>query len=264
MKIQAIILDWAGTAIDFGSHAPVAAIQEAFDAHGVAVSGAEARVHMGLPKRDHIRATCAMPEVAARWRQRHGSVPDEAAVEKVYAAFVPRQVACLEQHSAVIPGVAEAVERFRARGIRIGSTTGYTRAMLDVLIERAAAQGYRPDAAVTPEEVSAGRPAPFMCFENAIRLAVYPLRACVKIGDTPSDIEEGRNAGMWTVGITSTGNEVGLSEREWNGLSADERAGVEERARQRLRAAGADFIASSVAECDPILDEIERRLSAGR
>jgi phosphonoacetaldehyde hydrolase len=263
MKIQAIVMDWAGTTIDFGSQAPVAAIRQVFEAQGVPVSSEEARAYMGLPKRDHIRATCAMPAVAARWKARHGGEADERAVEALYAEFIPRQISCLEDHSELIPGVAEAVARFRARGIRIGSTTGYTRAMLDVLMERAAAQGYRPDAAVTPEDVGAGRPAPFMCFENAIRLRVYPLRACVKIGDTPSDIDEGRNAGMWTIGITATGNEAGLTRQEWEAMPGPARAAAEARAKERLLAAGADFIAASVADCDPILDEIERRLSAG-
>lgn len=259
MKIKAIILDWAGTAVDYGSRAPVAVLEEVFAEHGVPLTRGEARAYMGLPKLDHIRSTLALPAVRERWTQQHGNVPDEPVAQQLYTEFIPRQLRCLESYSDVIPGVVEAVERFRARGIRIGSTTGYTRAMLNILIEKAARQGYRPDASVVPDEAGAGRPAPYMCYLNAVHLQVFPLSACVKIGDTPSDIEEGRNAGMWTIGIAKTGNETGLTESEWNALPAPQREVLLAGARERLSAA--DFVVDSVADCDDVLDRIESRLA---
>ena len=261
MKIQAIVLDWAGTTVDYGSRAPVAVLLEVMQSHDVPLTLDEARTYMGLPKLDHIRATCALPSVRQRWIARHGAAPDEAAVQRLYADFIPRQLACLEDYSGVIPGVVEAAGRFRERGIRIGSSTGYTRPMLDVVIDCAARQGYRPDASVVPDEAGEGRPAPYMCFLNAMKLRVYPLSACVKIGDTPSDIAEGRNAGMWTIGIALTGNEVGLTPDEFAALSREERETRLRSARDRLLAAGADFVADGVADCDPLLDEIERRMA---
>ncbi len=220
MKIQAVIFDWAGTTVDFGSRAPVEAIREAFTSFGVPLSAEEARAHMGLPKLEHIRATCAHSAVAARWAARYGAPPDNAQVERIYSSFLPLQLASIEKYSRAIPGVVSLAARLRARGVRIGSTTGYTRAMLDLAMKHAACDGYAPDASVTPEEAGLGRPAPLMCYLNAVRLRVYPLEACVKIGDTPSDIDEGRNAGMWTIGVAVTGNDVGLSEQEWSALGA--------------------------------------------
>ncbi len=261
MKIQAIVLDWAGTTVDYGSRAPVAALLDVMRSHGVPLTLEEARTYMGLPKLDHIRATCALPSVRQRWIERYGTAPDEPAVQRLYADFIPRQLACLENYSGVIPGVAEAIERFRRRGIRIGSSTGYTRPMLDVVIDLAARQGYRPDASVVPDEAGEGRPAPYMCYLNAVKLRVYPLSACVKIGDTPSDIAEGRNADMWTIGIALTGNEVGLTPDEYAALSREERETKLQAARERLLAAGADFVADRVADCDSPLDEIERRMA---
>src|SRR5262249_5030836 len=135
---------------------------------------------------------------------------------------IPRQLACLERHSDVIAGVPETAEQVRSRGLKIGSTTGYTRPMLDFLLARAKTQGVAPDCALCPEDVpGGGRPAPWMCYLNAIRMQVGPLWTMVKIGDTPSDIAEGRNAGMWTIGITRTGNEVGLTATEWEALPAE-------------------------------------------
>ena len=78
------------------------------------------------------------------------------------------------------------MDAWRGAGLRIGSTTGYTRALLDVVMASAARQGYAPDASVTPDQAGGGPSDPFMCYQNAILLGVFPLWACVKIGDTPS------------------------------------------------------------------------------
>lgn len=104
---------------------------------------------------------------------------------------------------------------------------------------------------------------PWMCYLTAVQLREFPLSAFVKIGDTPSDIEEGLNAGMWTIGITRTGNEVGLTEDEWHALSREKRDTAALVARQRLTDAGAHFVAPSVAECEALLDEIDARLARG-
>jgi phosphonoacetaldehyde hydrolase len=261
--IKAVILDWAGTTVDFGSLAPVAALQRVFEANGVAVTAAEVREHMGVLKKDQIRAICAGERVAKAWTSQHGEPPAEPDVERIFREFLPQQAAILVEFSELIPGVADTVATWRAAGLRIGSTTGYTRALLDVVIPAAAAQGYSPDASATPDEVGGGRPKPFMCYRNAILTGAYPLWHCVKIGDTPSDIGEGCNAGMWTIAITATGNEIGLSRCEWETLPPEVRSEREEEAARRLTGAGAHFTAPSLAQCAPILEEIERRLAAG-
>lgn len=261
--IKALILDWAGTAVDFGSVAPVAALQRVFAASGVPITPAEARANMGVLKKDQIRSICAGERVAQAWASEHGKLPTEADVERIFSEFLPRQSEILVEYSAPIPGVPEAVESWRGAGLRIGSTTGYTRALLDVVIPEAARLGYTPDTSVTPDEVGGGRPKPFMCYRNAILLGAFPLWNCVKIGDTPSDIAEGRNAGMWTVAVTATGNEIGLSQAAWEALPPETRCEREHTASENLTHAGAHFVAASLAECGPVLDEIERRIAAG-
>jgi phosphonoacetaldehyde hydrolase len=261
--LKAIILDWAGTTVDFGSLAPVAALQRVFEASGVPVTAAEVREQMGTLKKDQIRSICAGDRVRAAWTAKHGHASAESDVERLFAEFLPRQSEILAEFSAPIPGVRETIGQWREGGLRIGSTTGYTRALLDVVLPVAAAQGYRPDASVTSDEVGGGRPKPFMCYRNAMLLGVYPLWHCVKIGDTPADIGEGLNAGMWTIGITATGNEIGLSQAEWDALPAEERCQREQAAAGRLIGAGAHFTAPSLVACAGILEEIERRLAAG-
>jgi phosphonoacetaldehyde hydrolase len=261
--LRAVILDWAGTAVDHGSRAPVSALQRVFEENGVPITREEARREMGVLKKDQIRFILAGDRVSAEWSLRYGHPPSGQDVERLFTEFLPRQASILEQYSEPIEGVCEIVAAWRTGGLRIGSTTGYTRELLDSVMKTAARHGYAPDASVTPEQAGGGRPAPYMCYRNAIELQVYPLSACVKIGDTPSDIAEGLNAGMWTIGITRTGNEVGLSKQELDALSADEQQALEHRAATRLRAAGAHFIAPSLAQSDVYIQEIEGRLAAG-
>lgn len=258
-----MILDWAGTAIDFGSLAPVAALQRVFATAGVPITIAEAREHMGVLKKDQIRSICALPRVSAAWAAGYGNPPGEGDVERLFTEFLPRQSEILAQYSQPIPGVVDTIAAWKRDGLRIGSTTGYTRALMDVVMPVAAAAGYAPDASVTPDEVGEGRPKPFMCYRNAILLGVFPLWHCVKIGDTASDMAEGRNAGMWTIGISATGNEIGLSREEWEALPPEVQVERERRAAERLIAAGAHFTATSLAACSAILAEIDRRLIAG-
>ena len=137
--LQAVILDWAGTTVDFGSLAPVAALQRVFEANGVPVTAEEVREHMGTLKKDQIRSICAGDRVSAAWAARHGHAPAETDVERLFAEFLPRQSHILAEFSAPIPGVSETVDGWRASGLRIGSTTGYTRELLEIVVPVAAA-----------------------------------------------------------------------------------------------------------------------------
>jgi phosphonoacetaldehyde hydrolase len=261
LKLQGIIFDWAGTLADHGSRAPVSALLNIFAEASVPITIAEARLSMGLAKKKHIEGILRIPRVQDAWASVHGALPAQTDTDRLYALFIPKQLECLVTHSELIAGVPETARRLRARGLKIGTTTGYTRPMLDYLLERASRQGFKPDFSACPDEVPSGRPAPYMCYLNAIRLAMYPLWTLVKIGDTPVDIEEGLNAGMWTIGITRTGNEVGLTKLEWE--ASAEKTALLHNAEQRLIDAGAHYTAQSVADCDDILDSIEARLNRG-
>lgn len=262
-KLQAVILDWAGTTVDYGSLAPVRTLQGLFARADICLTDSETRRDMGLPKKEHIRAILSLPRVREEWQLFHRRIPGEGDVDQLYRGFIPLQLSCLLDHSAVIPGVVEAVARFRKRGLKIGTTTGYTREMLDLLVEASAKAGYVPDCNLAPSDVGSGRPHPYMIHENAVRLQVHPLAAIVKIGDTPADVQEGLSAGAWSVGVAATGNMMGLTQKQFEALSPPEREARLAVARAELKSAGAHYVVDSVADVDPVLDEIEERLSSG-
>ena len=260
--LRAVILDWAGTTVDYGSRAPPLVFVQVFTGKGVPISVEEARGPMGMQKHDHIRTLTREPAIARRWEQVHGRPPGEADIDEMYEAFLPLQLAVLGDYTDLIPGLLEAQEGFRRRGLLIGSNTGYNRAMTDILLAAAQRQGYRPDATVCADDVPAGRPAPWMALRLAEGLNVFPMRAIVKIGDTVADIQEGRNAGMWTIGVALTGNELGLSAEEAAVLSPAERNRAREKAAARLYAAGADYVVDGVGETLPVIDKINSRWTA--
>lgn len=263
-RIRAVIFDWAGTVVDYGSRAPVNAFLELFSRHGVTATAGQARQPMGAHKREHIREMLAMPAIAQAWQSRHGRAPGEADLDQLYREFIPLQTEVIARHADIIPHVPEAMRELRRRGIKVGSTTGYTREMTGALVAAAARGGFAPDAVVCADEVPEGRPAPWMALEAARRMNAWPVRACVKVGDTLADIAEGRNAGMWSIGVTRTGNELGLSESE-----AEAMPGAELRARLadadwRFRRAGAHDVIESLAELPALLDSIESALARGQ
>lgn len=260
-RLKALVLDWAGTTVDFGSLAPARTLQRLFSQRHITLTEQETRHGMGLPKKEHIRGILSLPSVRDSWQQLHGHFPDDAVVNEIYAEFIPLQFSCLEEYSSVILGVPEIVESLRMRGLKIGSTTGYTRAMLDLVMKRSATENYTPDCSLTPEEVGAGRPHPFMMYECAIWLQVYPLAAIAKIGDTPADVHEGLNAGSWSIGVAGTGNMIGLSFNEFHALSEAERESRLTKARSELQAAGAHYVIDTLDDLQPVLDDIDTRLS---
>jgi phosphonoacetaldehyde hydrolase len=262
-QLKAVILDWAGTTVDYGCFAPVAAFRRVFEAQGVPITVAQARAPMGLGKRDHIRAIAAMEPVAAQWQAAFKRPCQPADIDALHQAFESVLFDSITEHADVIPGTLETTADLRARGILIGSTTGYTRALMARLVPEVKRRGYAPDWIVCVDEVPAGRPAPWMALQCMMDLGVYPAEAIVKIGDTVPDIQEGLNAGMWTIGVIKTGNEFGLSEQEVAALDKETFDAKREQVVARLAQAGAHYVVDSIGDCIPLIDDINARLARG-
>jgi phosphonoacetaldehyde hydrolase len=262
-KLQAVVFDWAGTILDFGSCAPMGAFVKLFEQFGIEITIAEARGPMGMAKWDHIKALGSQPRIAAQWEAKHGHAFNDADVDRLYEVFTPMNAASARDHADFIPGALDAVAAARARGLKIGSTTGYNRPIMEVVTAIAAQGGYVPDNLVCAGDLAAGRPSPLMMYRCFADLGVWPAHAVVKVDDTGVGLEEGLNAGTWAVGLAVSGNVMGLTLAEWQALGADEQQARREQATEQLKAAGAHYVIDSVAELMPVLDDIERRLAAG-
>ena len=261
--LTAVVFDWAGTILDFGSCAPMGAFVRLFDQYGITLTIDEARGPMGMAKWDHIKALGTLPGVAAQWQARYGKPFGDADVDALYEVFTPMNAAVVADFADFIPGAIEVVNTLRARGLKIGSTTGYNRPIMDIVTPIAAAGGYVPDNLVCAGDLAAGRPSPLMMYRCFADLGVWPPSTVVKVDDTGVGIEEGLNAGTWTVGLSVSGNAVGLSLAEWTALDAAQQAVLRSAATEKLQAAGAHYVIDSVADLLPVLSDIEARLRKG-
>jgi phosphonoacetaldehyde hydrolase len=262
-RVRAVVADLAGTTVDYGSCAPAGVFVEVFRRAGVEVSVAEARGPMGMGKKDHLRELLRLPRVAADWLRAKGREWNENDIEGLYQEFIPLQMGCLPDYGDLIPGCREMVEALRGMGVRFGVTTGYTLDMTRIVLDCMADQDVVPEAFSCLSSVSAGRPAPWMIFDVMEQLDVFPPAAVVAVGDTIADIQAGRNAGVWTVGVTRTGNLVGRSEKE--AAAADPVTLRQEiaRATETMYANGADYVVEGIAELPAVLEAITARLLNG-
>ena len=264
-KVDGVILDWAGTTVDFGCFAPVEAFLQIFQEAGVAATMAEARKPMGMLKRDHIRAMLEMERLQEAWRQVKGRASTEEDVERLYERFEPLLLASLEQYAQPLPEVVESVNLLRQSGIRIGSTTGYTDLMMDVVAAEAEKQGYAPDFRITPDATqSYGRPYPYMIFRNIEALRLKAVWTTVKVGDTIADIREGVHAGVWSVGVMVGSSQLGLSYEQYHELADKEKSVALASVEEAFKAAGADFVIPTLGELPALIEHINEKIAQGK
>ncbi|MBO8415923.1 MAG: phosphonoacetaldehyde hydrolase [Proteobacteria bacterium] len=260
-ELSCVIFDWAGTTVDFGSMSPVAAFREAFLQHELVVTDEEIRAPMGMLKRDHIKTMLGFPRIRELFCQKNGREPNDADIDSIYQAFEPSLMQVLPACSSLKPYVPEAVDYLRSKGIKIGSTTGYTGKMMEVVVRCAKEQDYNPDCLVVPDEVgNQGRPFPYMIFENLRRLSIKSVREVIKIGDTLSDLEEAKNAGVFAVGVVEGSSVMGLTEDEFNALSVVEREEACRKAELTFYQHGADFVIRNLGQMDLLQQVFEHRV----
>ncbi len=260
-QIEAIIFDMAGTLVDFGSLAPVHALQQIFSRHGVYISVEEARRPMGSEKRQHIARILKYESVQSRWRSVYGKPSTLDDVARLYADYEPIQIESIKQHLQAIDGTFPVLRELNQRGIKLGLNTGYSREMASPILQYLNDADVKAGSSVCGDEVPMGRPAPHMVLKNMIDLGVQRVQSCIKVDDAISGIEEGRNAGMWTIGVAISGNATGLSEKEWSNLSTQKQQQLRQAAQKTLQQSGAHYVIDSVKDLLPCMEEIEQRIA---
>ena len=257
-KIEAVIFDWAGTLVDFGCMAPLEALRKSFSERGIEVTDQELRRHMGLPLKEHVREILRIPEVRQRRKAAYAeSAEEEKALTERTEELLLESV---RQYSVPKPYVRECLETLRKAGIKIGSTTAYTEDIMDLVTEEAKSRGVWVDEWFCPEcSGEKGRPYPYMIFKNMQFLGISGVDRVIKVGNTPADIQEGKRAGVLTVGILEGSLAMGMTADDFEDLSGE--ADEKECARTRpiFCEAGADYVIANLKE----LPELIRRLEAG-
>lgn len=260
-RIQMIVFDWAGTTTDYGGIAPSVVFDRVFRNAGIHLTKEEINRPMGMEKKAHIRELLSSESGNRQWKELHGGPWTEADVETLYQEFEKILYEIVAEYSTPIPGVVETVKKLRESGLKIGSTTGYTSHMMGQVTARAAELGYEADCVVTPDVTGASRPTPFMLYECMRRLNVYPPCAVAKVGDTIVDIQEGKNAGAWSIGILTGSNLLGLAQGEYEAMAPDELECRKQEATKRYLEAGADLVIDSIRDLPVAVAEINRQMA---
>ncbi len=256
MKIQGVIFDWAGTLIDFGSFAPMGAFVEAFAAFQVKVTIDEARAPMGMAKRDHIKTMVEMERIANEWEKVRGLKPTEQDIDAIYEVFVPLNEKVAAKYATLVPGALEVFSYLRKRGLKIGTTTGYARSIMENVLPVVKKQGFEPETLVCSDDLKQGRPGPLGMYQCCVDLGIHPVTALIKVDDTVPGIEEGVSAGCMTIGVALSGNYAGKTWEELVVLSDEEKDLLIKPATEKLKAAGAHYIIDTIADLPDLLDEI--------
>jgi phosphonoacetaldehyde hydrolase len=264
-RIEAVIFDWAGTTVDYGCFAPVKVFLDIFQQAGIEVTMEEARAPMGMLKIDHIREMLSMPRISRLWEEEHGRPFQEEDVEALHSTFETTLLTNLADYTDPIPHVIDTVENLRDMGLKIGSTTGYTGSMMEIVVPHAEEKGYRPDFYITADDTNSfGRPFPYMIFRNMEALQLTAPWKIVKVGDTASDMKEGVNGGVWTVGVIEGSSEMGLTLEEFERLSETEKDQVRAKAEQVFYKNGADFTIRTMKELPELIERINEKIEQGK
>jgi phosphonoacetaldehyde hydrolase len=257
-EIHAIILDWAGTTVDYGCFAPVNAFITAFIHFGITPTMEETRAPMGMQKRAHIEKMLEGERLSAFWKEKHGRPHTQRDIDEIYNRFEPALFEVLHSHTDPLPGVLETVANIREMGIAVGSTTGYSQTMMDVIVPLAKEKGYSPDCVVCPDEAGGiGRPYPYMIWRNLEKLGVRSIGEVLKIGDTAADMQEGKNSGCLCVGVLKGSSMLGLNEEELASIGRTETLNLLKTAKQNFKEAGADYVINDITDLPDLIDEID-------
>lgn len=262
-QIQAIIFDWAGTIVDFGCFAPTKVFIEVFKQKGIEVSIEQVRTPMGMHKREHIKTITEMDSIKKQWVNCYGSDCTENDIDELYKNFIPEQLKVIKEYSSFVPGLLDVVSEIKKDNILIGSTTGYNSEMMAIVLEESKKNGFVPDCVIDGSMVPLGRPAPFMIYKNLVELSVFPASNVIKVGDTVVDILEGINANVWSIGVISSSNEMGLTLEEFNSLKPEELKERRNSVIKKYNDAGAHFVIDSLEELPGLIKEINTFLSSG-
>lgn len=182
--LELMVFDVAGTTVYDGDDAVARCVCEAVGAAAPALPLEAVDPVMGMPKPLAIRVLL---------EQATGDVPTDDLAESVYNDFVRRMC----EHYAHAPdirpmdGAERVFAQLRERGIQVGLDTGFSRPVLDIVLDRLGWRNGVIDDSVTSDEVDNGRPSPDMIHALMGSAGITDPRRVGKIGDSVSDIEQG-------------------------------------------------------------------------
>jgi phosphonatase-like hydrolase len=181
MPLKLIVLDIGGTLIADHGEVPDAMLG-AFARHGITVTPQEFSEWRGASKRGMVRHFVT---------REHKS---EALIEPIYADFTETVTKAYEKVQP-IAGAEQALKELRAMDLILATTTGFDRLLTTAILARLGWPHYFA-ASITSDDVSEGRPAPYMLFRAMEAARINETQVVMAVGDTPLDLQAANNGSM--------------------------------------------------------------------
>ena len=267
--VRGLVMDFSGTTVDKYVIAPAVVFQEVFKKYGIDITMSEARGPpgtMGLGKDLHISILLQQPDIKSKWEAKYGRPSTDNDVQEIYRDFIPMQLAVLRRYGTLLPNTKEILEGLRKeKNIKVGVSTGFNRAMADILIEEAKKQGFVFDATAAGDDcINGARPKPNMLYKNLDIMDVSPIQSVVKIDDSSAGIGEGLSAGCWTVGIARWSTYMDINDlADEAKLSPHQLQEKLQRSRGILGKAGAHYVINEITELPSVINDINARMKNG-
>lgn len=224
MAVKLVVFDMAGTTVDDsvdGVPLVAVAMQEGFKMHGLDVSLTEVNKVRGMEKREAIKHVLL----------NRGQM--DTKVDEIFVEFKKSLNSHLQFINKEIPGTSDIFKKLRSHGMKVSVGSGFPHSVVETIVKNLHWVDL-VDYVSSAEKVGHGRPNPAMIHAAMKYCGVEDVHTVVKVGDTKADIEEGKNAGCWTVGVL-TGTQ----------------------SRHVLENAKPEFIIDSVADLFDVLKQID-------
>jgi len=269
--IKTIILDNSGTFVDPYVIAPAITFKKVFSNYMINITMEEARVPMGLRKDLHIAEILKIPRIRDKFFEKYGRDSNNEDIMNIYNDFVPTQLQILPEYCELLPKVKETMDILKMDGIKIGTTTGFNREMVNCIVEEVKKKGIEFDNTVAGDDFHheylhlGVRPKPFMLYKNLFELDSWPIQSVVKVDDTICGIQEGISAGCWSVGITDYSNYMNINSLdEWASLNDVEKYERKKKSRNKIKEeSGAHYVINEFDQLIPVIQDINKRLIKG-
>ena len=210
--IEAVIFDLSGTLVDFGSLATIQAMQKIFKSKGIILSKDIINLNMGIKKEKHIKKILSHPLI--KFKLKNKRKLSKSDIKKMIKDFDKELIFKVKKNLNIIPNVKKIIDILKKNNIKIGITTGYPKKITKIIINYLKKNKIFFNSTVSDDEVKNGRPSPDMCKKNLINMQIINPRKCIKVDDSFSGIVEGKRSKMMTVGLISTGIQLGLSKKD--------------------------------------------------
>ena len=264
MKIRACIFDLGGTIVDRYSRTPFISLKNTFNKYGIILSDKLIYKDMGMYKLNHIQEIMKNPYIKSIWKRKHGIYPSKKEEFILYSDFIETQKMNSLEHLDIIPETNLCINYLKNNDIKIGVTTGFNQDIMNIIKNMLDDNNILIDSYVSSTCLrEPSRPHPSMILENLERLNIKSPKNVIKIDDTCVGIEEGKNAGCITVGVSRWSTYMKICDlNDEKNLTLEKLKKRNDESKYLLKKAKPDYLITTLNEIPNVIKDINNKFDS--